>query len=101
MVSGRPVNWALENGPWDALRQFLKTEQLSWSEVPFQLLSEPVVPASPGIYLVCARPLVSLDDRALPLVNILYVGKADTSVRARFRYHLSSQAKAPMKAARS
>lgn len=96
-----PSNWSLVDEPWLALRELLLSEGLTWSKAPFQKAAVNSVPTVPGIYLVCAMslvPFVSLNPQPM---NIIYVGQASNSIRERFNYHLSSNAKPKMKKARS
>lgn len=95
-----PTNWSLSDEPWQVLRDLLKFEPLSWSYAPFHQGAANAVPEAPGIYLVCARPVASLSTSTPHLLNVLYVGQASSSIRERFNYHLSANAKTKMKKAR-
>jgi len=96
-----PTNWSLSHEPWLALRELLLSEGLTWSKAPFQKAAVNSVPAVPGIYLVCAMSLAPFASLNPQPMNIIYVGQASNSIRERFNYHLSSNAKPKMKKARS
>lgn len=96
-----PSNWSLSQDSWLALRNLLADELLSWSRAPFQIAAAQSIPALPGIYAVCASPVVPLSPTDPLLRNLLYIGKASASIRERFVYHLGDKASPRMKAARS
>lgn len=96
----KPTNWSLSREPWQALRAMTLDEPLTWSSVPFQRTTARAVPDKPGVYLVCARPIALPSASTPSLLNLLYVGQASASIRDRFNYHLSPQAKPKMKKVR-
>ncbi len=101
IVETRPANWALRSEEWQHLSELLRRRNLSWSKVVFQRAASLAVPAEPGIYMVCTIPVATLGGAGAPsLRNVLYVGMSDSSIRERFKSHLSIAATAPMKAAR-
>lgn len=100
-MPGKKTNWSLEAEVWLELGEKLSDISLSWSSVMFHRMAAAAVTDEPGIYLVCAGPACELaPSHTPPIFNILYVGKADHSIRDRFKYHLGAGAKAPMRAAR-
>lgn len=100
-MAATPKNWSLCDEPWQALRELLVTEELTWSKAPFHKAAVNSVPQAPGAYLVCAAALAPFNSLTPQPTNIIYVGQASTSIRERFNYHLSSSAKTKMKKARS
>jgi hypothetical protein len=100
-VVARPTNWSLDAAEWDVLRALLTREPLCWSHVDFRRAASNAVPERSGLYAICSTPVVPLgEEGAPPLLNILYVGISDSSIRSRFRYHLDHSAKCPMIRAR-
>jgi hypothetical protein len=93
-------NWALKSEPWTVLSSLLADPSLSWSHAPFTAGVAAGIPERPGIYALCARPVATLGEGAPQLRTLLYVGKAERSIRSRFLYHLSHSAKPKVKAAR-
>lgn len=91
----------MSHEPWLALRDLLLSEGVTWSKAPFQKAAINSVPDAPGTYLVCAVSLAPFKSLNPAPMNIVYVGQASNSIRERFSYHLSSNAKPKMKKARS
>ena len=94
------MNWSLERETWAALRSYCENNELSWSTVQFQRAMSASIPERPGMYLICAKPPVNFALTNPPLNTIIYVGKADTSIRKRFEHHLSQHAADRVKSAR-
>lgn len=83
--------WSLERASWERAGQELQL--LEWKKVFLDPSQTIVVPEKSGVYLICGRPPISVEnDPAKPLAvfyNVLYAGQSG-SLRARFDTHAKS-----------
>lgn len=82
--------WSIESRDWEQLTRALE-DAGSWQSVLLTPNDETMVPTRPGVYAICAKPPNALgagDSTVFhSLASPLYVGKAASSIRSRFRAH--------------
>lgn len=61
---------------------------LTWTVVPFRATSAPAIATVPGVYAFIIRPQTPL---TLSTSYLMYIGKTDRALRARFREYLREQ----------
>lgn len=77
--------WSLDKTDWDTLIQL--ADGLNWYSCEFTRTQDIRVPERPGVYLVCAPPVIKITKLGF---NVLYSGSSKTSIRTRFKRHLNS-----------
>jgi hypothetical protein len=76
--------WSLEGEQWEAF--FAILTGTAWTKCYLEAMYRDVVPASAGVYLICARPREVLPHFP-PLYEVVYVGQEGVSLRRRFLEH--------------
>ena len=80
--------WSLKQSDWDRL--FDATHGHTWSRCKLRLADTDRVPEQPGVYMICAPAAADLPPVLGRLYNAIYVGRARTRLRDRFRAHCST-----------
>lgn len=62
-----------------------KTDPVTWSVAPFSKLNTKNIPQSPGVYAFLIKPMIP---HGLEHGVLIYVGKADMSIRDRYAHYL-------------
>jgi hypothetical protein len=86
----RLEGWSLNIVRWRELQVVLPA--LEWTTLPFDILSANRVPEAPGVYMITGAPPLFRVAPHISFEQPLYVGKSETSIRARFRAHTSGRA---------
>lgn len=85
--------WSLNEVDWGRLKGVLDSRG-SWTRVLLTKTDESLVPEQPGVYALCARPPIHVENKVESIFNSLiaplYVGRSETSLRSRFRSHRQS-----------
>lgn len=66
-----------------------KSDPVNWSVTPFSKGNAKNIPQAPGVYAFLVKPLIPL---GLEHGVLIYVGKADTSIRDRYAHYLQQAA---------
>lgn len=81
--------WQLNSESWFTLST--DVIPLPWACVPFRQSFANQVIDVPGVYLICGHTPIHNDARPFRhLFNVIYAGLSTTSVRTRFRAHLTN-----------
>ncbi len=83
-------SWTLEKQNWDNLLELISGT--CWLRTKLDILYQDDVPDGPGVYVICLK-LRTMNFNQYPfkdLYEIIYVGRSEHSVRARFLRHCSS-----------
>ena len=85
--------WSINHLDWKALTQALPMESI-WTSVLLTPNDQSMVPERPGVYAICVRPpnATESDQRTMfqSLASPLYVGRSESSIKARFLVHCKS-----------
>lgn len=82
--------WSINTEDWEALGQVLHGSE-TWNSVLLTPNDQVLVPESPGVYAICAPPpnAAGSDRNTMfhSLASPLYIGRSESSIKARFRDH--------------
>lgn len=85
--------WSIDPDDWNRLQQAL-AGTTTWHSVLLTPNDRHIVPDSPGIYAICAPPPIILRTASRTMFHSLaspiYIGRSESSIRARFVYHCSA-----------
>ena len=85
--------WSIKPEDWKALDQILPAMQ-RWQQVLLTPNDQSVVPATPGVYAICAQPPnavgPSVHSMFHHVTSPIYIGRSESSIKSRFLVHCSS-----------
>lgn len=85
--------WSIKPEDWKALEQILSVLQ-GWQQVLLTPNDQVVVPATPGVYAICAQPPNAVGSPTHSIFHHmatpLYIGRSESSIKSRFLVHCNS-----------
>lgn len=86
--------WSIKMEDWNALKD-VSLRSKTWTSVLLTINEQALVPESPGVYAICARPPVSTQQGPNSLFHHLstplYIGRSEHNIKSRFLHHCTSK----------
>ena len=82
--------WSINSEDWKALQKVsLRTK--TWKSVLLTMNDQALVPETPGVYAICARPPIATEPDSNTLFHSLstplYIGRSEWNIKSRFLAH--------------
>ena len=80
--------WSLKQSDWDRVLHAIQGH--TWSRCKLRVPDTDRVPEHPGVYVICAQASAELPPVIGRLYNAIYVGRAQSRLRDRFKAHCNT-----------